>query len=84
MPRKILIKENQFMDLLRKFLGVKAKGKEAQFIQKIRQKDPDLADAWSKWNDAADSALMAARNRFKQRGMEDKVKEIDDLIKKYS
>ena len=84
MSKKMLIRESKIMDLLKGFLNIKAKGREAEFIQKIRKEDPAAADMWAKWNSDMDKTLMMAKNNFIKAGMPDKAKEIDDLIKKYS
>jgi hypothetical protein len=84
MSKRILVKESNFIDLLKTFFKVKAKGKEAEFIQKIRQQNPELGDVWSKWNDDMNKALQIAKNNFIRMGKIEKAKEIDDLLKKYS
>jgi hypothetical protein len=84
MSKKVLIRESDFMDLLKGFFKVKSKGKEASFIQQIRKQNPELGDVWSRWNDDMDRALQTAKNNFIRMGKIEKAKEIDDLIKKYS
>lgn len=84
MAKRMLIRESKIIDLLKGFLNIKAKGREAEFIQKIRKEDPESAELWSKWNNDMDRALMSAKNNFIKAGLPDKAKEIDDLIKKYS
>ncbi len=80
----MIIRESKLMDLLKGFLNIKSKGKDAEFIQKIRKEDPEAADLWAKWNSDMDKTLMLAKNNFIKAGMTDKAKEIDDLMKKYN
>lgn len=83
MSKKMIIKESKLIDFLKGFLNIKAKGKGPEFIEKIREKDPESAELWSKWNNDMDSALELARKNFLKVGKTDKAKEIEDLIKKY-
>jgi hypothetical protein len=62
---------------------LKQNPEEPGFIKKIRNQNPELGDAWSKWNNDMDNTLELAKNNFIKIGKLDKAREIDELIKKY-
>jgi len=83
MSKRILVKEAGFIDFIKSFFNAKSQGKEDKYIQAIRSYDPDLADAWARWDNAADDALLTVKQYYLKKGKTDKAKEIDDLIAKY-
>lgn len=83
MSKRILVKEAGFIDFIKSFFNAKSQGKENKYIQTIRNYDPDLADAWARWDRDADNALLTVKQYYLKQGNPEKAKEIDDLIAKY-
>ena len=83
MSKRILVKEAGFIDFIKSFFNAKSQGKENKYIQTIRDYDPDLADAWARWDRDANNALLIVKKHYLESGKLDKAKEIDDLIAKY-
>jgi len=83
MRKKILVKEAGFIEFVRSFFKAKSGGNEKEYIQKLRKASPDLADAWSDWDQKADDMLLTIKKNYLKKGKLDKAKEIDDIIAKY-
>jgi hypothetical protein len=64
------------------FLKAKSQNKESQWLSKLRQQDPELADIWSKWDNHTNDALRQSRDSLKAMGGD--TSKLDALIKKYS
>jgi hypothetical protein len=64
------------------FLKAKSQNKESQWLSKLRQQDPELADIWSKWDNDIDKVLDSAKSLAKAKNLDST--EIDSVIKKYS
>jgi hypothetical protein len=69
--------------LLGLFLSAKSKGKESDWISRIRQTDPELADVWADMDATIDKQLELAKRGFERAGKPKKAKEIDAIIAKY-
>ena len=64
------------------FLKAKSQNKESGWLSRLRDKDPELADIWSKWDDDMNDILMATKAMAKNRNLD--TTDIDSVIKKYS
>ena len=53
MPKKLIITERGFLELLKTMLSSKLKGKEQTVYDKIVQKNPEIGKAW----DALDASI---------------------------
>ena len=60
MPKRI-ISEGVLDKLFSMFFKAKAENKEDRFIANIRKSDPELADAWAKWDRDMDNSLIAMK-----------------------
>lgn len=58
---KRIISEGVLDKLFSLFFKAKAEKKEDKFIANIRKRDPELADAWSKWDKDMDNSLIAMK-----------------------
>jgi hypothetical protein len=70
---------DKFFDL---FLKAKSQNKESGWLSRLRGKDPELADIWSKWDDDMNDILLATKAMAKNRNLD--TTDIDSVIKKYS
>jgi hypothetical protein len=70
---------DKFFDL---FLKAKSQNKESGWLSRLRDKDPELADIWSKWDDDMNDILLATKAMAKNRNLD--TTDIDSVIKKYS
>jgi hypothetical protein len=77
-----LLKEGILDRFFSLFLKAKAQNKESQWLSKIRQQDPEMADIWSKWDTETNSLLRQSRDSLKAAGGD--TSKLDALIKKYS
>lgn len=64
------------------FLKAKSQNKESGWLSRLRDKDPELADIWSQWDDDMDKVLASAKAMAKNRNLD--TTDIDSVIKKYS
>jgi hypothetical protein len=64
------------------FLKAKSQNKESGWLSRLRDKDPELADIWSQWDDDMDKVLASAKAMAKKRNLD--TTDIDSVIKKYS
>jgi hypothetical protein len=64
------------------FLKAKSQNKESGWLSRLRDKDPELADIWSQWDDDMDKVLASAKSLAKAKNLDST--EIDSVIKKYS
>lgn len=79
---KRLLSEGVLDKFFNLFLTAKSKNKESQWLSRLRDKDPELADIWSKWDSDMDKVLYAAKDMAKARGLD--TSKIDSVIKKYN
>jgi hypothetical protein len=59
--QKRIISEGVLDKLLSLFFKAKSEKKEDRFIANIRKKDPELANAWAKWDKDMDNSLIAMK-----------------------
>jgi hypothetical protein len=64
------------------FLKAKSQNKESGWLSRLRDKDPELADIWSQWDNDMDKVLASAKAMAKNRNLD--TTDIDSVIKKYS
>jgi hypothetical protein len=64
------------------FLKAKSQNKESGWLSRLRDKDPELADIWSQWDNDIDKVLDSAKSLAKAKNLDST--EIDSVIKKYS
>jgi hypothetical protein len=89
MPKKILIKEAGFIDFIKSFFKAKESKKEKEWISRLKKVDPEVGDAWKKFDDSSDALLNNLKKVYQDMNMPEaekakKIKDIDDIIKKYS
>jgi len=77
-----LLKEGILDRFFSLFLKAKSQNKESQWLSKLRQQDPELADIWSDWDNHTNDALRQSRDSLKAMGGD--TSKLDALIKKYS
>lgn len=77
-----LLKEGILDRFFSLFLKAKSQNKESQWLSKLRQQDPEIADIWSKWDNDTNALLRQSRDSLKALG--GNTSELDALIKKYS
>jgi hypothetical protein len=80
MKKKLLIKESAFTRLLQSFFGAKAKGNENEWIGKLLEKDPEVAQAVDRLDKMLKKNATSLREKLKAKGID--TKEIDDLIQR--
>jgi hypothetical protein len=78
MPKRI-ISEGVLDKLFSLFFKAKAENKEDKFIANIRKKDPELADAWSKWDSDMEAVLKTAREGLKAQNIS--TNDLDNYLK---
>lgn len=57
MSKKILVKEAGLVDFFKSFFAAKSKGKESEWLQRLRKADPKLADVWKGYDDALSRSM---------------------------
>jgi hypothetical protein len=80
MKRKLLVKESSFIKLLQSFFLAKAKGQEKEWIGRVVDKDPDVAQAVDQLDKMMTKNAIRLRDKLKAKGLD--TKEMDDLIQK--
>ena len=85
MAKQRLLEINLLDKLFKTFLKAKAEEKESEWLQKLRKKDPELADVWHDWDSKLSNLMRVTQASLKQGGMEDSDanKDIEDMIKRY-
>ncbi len=85
MAKQRLLEINLLDKLFKTFLKAKAEEKESEWLQKLRKKDPELADIWHTWDSKLSNLMRVTQASLKQAGMEDSDanKDIEDMIKRY-
>ena len=84
MPKRMTIHETKVVNLLKGLVNIKAKGKEDEFIKKVKEKDKNLGKHWDQWKRDSDSLMDKVRQTFLKYGKTDKAKEVEDLMKQYN
>jgi len=79
---KRLLSEGVLDKFFNLFLKAKSQNKESGWISRLRDKDPELADIWSQWDNDMDKILNSAKALAKDKNLDST--EIDSVIKKYS
>ena len=82
MPKNRLVEITLFDKLFKTFLKSKIDNKESQFIDRLRKKDPELANIYSDWNEKLNASMMKQKSVLQKLGKD--TSHIDDFIKKYS
>jgi hypothetical protein len=77
-----LLKEGILDRFFSLFLKAKSQNKESQWLSKLRDKDPELADIWSGWDSDMNKLLAATQAMAKKSNLD--TTDIDTVIKKYS
>lgn len=79
--RKILVKEAGLVDFFKSFFSAKSKGKESEWLQRLRKVDPKLADIWADYDDAVSNSMAVQKRSLERLGLD--TSHIDKVIKKY-
>jgi hypothetical protein len=77
----ILVEKNVFQKLFNTFLGAKSQNKEKQFISKIKHSNPDVAAAFSQFDDVLVKNSLSLRNTLKKYGLD--TSGMDNVLNKY-
>ena len=85
MAKQRLLEINLLDKLFKTFLKAKAEEKESEWLQKLRKKDPELADVWHDWDSKLSTLMRTNASVLKQRGLDDTdaYKDVEDMIKRY-
>lgn len=81
MSKKILVKEAGLVDFFKSFFAAKSKGKESEWLQRLRKADPKLADIWNDYDQKLTYSLNTQKKILSKYGID--TSEIDDLMNKY-
>lgn len=81
MPKKILVKEAGLIDFFKSFFSAKSKGKESEWLQRLRKANPDLADVWVDYDKALSDNMFTQKRELEKLGLD--ASHIDKIIKKY-
>jgi hypothetical protein len=80
---KNILSENTIIDkLLALFIKAKANNQSDRFLSNIKEKDPNLAQAWDKVDKTMEAALRSAREDLKASGVS--TKDIDARLKGFN
>lgn len=80
---KNILSENTVIDkLLALFIKAKADNQSDRFLSSIKEKDPDLAQAWEKVDKTMEAALRSAKEDLKSSGIS--TKDIDSRLKRFN
>lgn len=81
MRKKTLVRESGLLDFFQSFFQAKAKGKESEWLQRLRKADSGLADVWSDFDDKVSKSMYQQKRDLQSLGLDSN--HIDTIIKKY-
>jgi hypothetical protein len=81
MRKKILVKEAGLIDFFKSFFSAKAKGKESEWLKRLRRANPELADTWIEYDDALSRQMWNQKRNLEKLGID--ASHIDKMIAKY-
>jgi hypothetical protein len=85
MAKQRLLEINLLDKLFKTFLKAKADNKESDWLQKLRKKDPELADIWHGWDSDVSKLVKGNQAMLQKMGLgdSDAAKDAEDIIKRY-
>lgn len=78
---KLLIEKNLLQRLIDTFFQAKAQGKEDQYISKIQHKNPKVASAFKKMDDADIKSKLALKKALQDAGID--TSKVDTFLNTY-
>ena len=81
MPKKILVRESGLLDFFQSFFQAKSKGKESDWLQRLRKADPKLANVWSNYDSKLSASIQQQKRDLQSLGLD--TSKVDAMIKKY-
>jgi hypothetical protein len=81
MRKRILVKESGIGDFFRSFFRAKSNGTESDWLKRLRNANPKLADLWVDYDDSLSKQMWNQKRNLEKLGLD--TKEVDDMIKKY-
>jgi hypothetical protein len=70
MSKRILVKESSFFKFLNSFFKAKSDNKEDQWLNTVKNKNPELGKAWEKYNNSIDQSWNTLHRVMVARGLD--------------